>query len=322
MRAKSNFLRLTKKFVRSDSTGALIILAVMFLLMTFTTESFFTKNNLFNLLRYSSFYVMLSLGVLVVLMAGAMDMSTGSTMGLAGIIAAMMAKESTPVVWILLVGVAIGIAIGTFNGFLVGYLGFQPFIASMGTKIMIRGVILVSSGGYPINGLNENFNWLGVSYIFGIPTPIIITAGICLVTWYMLNKTTLGRNMAATGGNRQAALVCGINIKRTKQIAYMYCGALAAISGMIMTARISSGQLSTGDGFEMDAIAGAVIGGASMAGGMGTVFGAICGTLVMSTLKNGMDLLHMNAYWQQIAQGAIIIIAVSMDIMRRNMKRY
>jgi ribose/xylose/arabinose/galactoside ABC-type transport system permease subunit len=146
-------------------------------------------------------------------------------------------------------------------------------------------------------------------------------AVLSLITWYMLDKTVLGRHMAATGGNKQAAIVSGINVKKTQLMAYVYSGALAAIAGMVMTARIKSGQLSTGDGFEMDAIAGAVIGGASMAGGMGTVLGAICGTLVISTMKNGMDLLSLNAYWQQVAQGAIIILAVLLDIGRKRLRQ-
>ena len=185
---------------------------------------------------------------------------------------------------------------------------------------MIRGLITVITEGYPINDLSESFTYIGTGSFLGIPIPIYIAIFLAVLTWYILNKTVFGRHVVATGANAQAAIVSGINTKRIKLFSYMYGGALAGIAGMVLTARVTSGQVNCGDGFELDAIAGAIIGGASMEGGSGTVIGTICGIMVIYTVKNGMSLLSINAYWQQVAQGAIILLAIFLDIIRKKQR--
>lgn len=171
--------------------------------------------------------------------------------------------------------------------------------------------------GYPINELWESFVVMGTGYFLSILIPVWIATFIGIITWCVLNKTVFGRRLAATGGNEQAAMVSGINTRKHRMMAYMYGGALAGIAGMVLTARMSVAQTSTGTGFELEAIAGAIIGGASAEGGKGSVLGTIFGIMVVYTLKNGMSLLQVNAYWQSAMQGAIVLLAVFLDIVRK-----
>ncbi|MBC5581872.1 ABC transporter permease [Anaerofilum sp. BX8] len=317
-------MSLGERFLRlltDEQTGAAIILAVVVLILALTADNFLSTRNLTNLLRYASFYVMVGVGVLVIFRSGAMDLSLGATMGMSGILAAMLAQRGMPLWLILIETLVVGALIGAFNGYLVGYWGFPAFIATLGSKQVVRGLITVITGGYPVNGLSEEFTFLGAGSFLGIPVPIYVALAMMGITAYVLNKTVFGRHVCATGGNTQAALVSGINTRRIQMLAYVYGGCCAAIAGTVLTARITSGQVNTGDGFELDAIAGAIIGGAAMDGSGGTVTGVLCGILVIYAVKNGMTLLAVNAYWQQVVQGAIIIIAIFLDIIRKKQRK-
>lgn len=293
-----------RRILTNETIGAALIWILMLIILTIAAENFLSLRNFLNLFRFASFYMITGMGVFTVLMAGAMDMSVGSNMMLSGYVAAMIAQGSGNPVLAVIVGLIVGMAVGAFNGFLVSVLGFQSFIASMGTKMIVTGTGLVISGGYPVNQLNESFVEIGAGSFLGIYLPIYIAIVIVVITWYILTQTVLGRSMAAIGGNKQAAKISGISVKTTQWLAYVYCGACATLSGVVLTARIRAGQLNTGTGYELDCIAG-------------TVIGAVFGTLVIATMKNGMDMLGINAYWQQIAQGLVIIIAVLLDIMRK-----
>jgi len=255
---------------------------------------------------------------MVIIITGGFDMSAGSIVGLTSILTAMLAqKAGMPVVMYFLLAACVGLAVGIFNGGLVAYVGVPPFIATMGSQIICRGLALLISNGKPVNGLNENFIKIGTGSFGPIPIPIVIMAIVCLITWYLMKYTKTGRHIFAVGGNATAALVSGIKTKNIKMFVFLYEGLLCGIAGMVLTARVSSGQPSLGEGYEMQAIAGAVIGGVSLSGGVGSVYGVICGALVIGVLNNGMDLLNINGYWQQIAQGSIIVIAVVLDILRQ-----
>ena len=307
-----------KKFLTNDSAGAVLIwLIIAVILIIVTGDTFLTMRNFRNLSRYMSFYIMVGLGVLMIFMSGGMDMSLGATMGMAGIATAYLSKTGVPLVVVILAGIGVGLIIGGFNGYIIGYLRFPAFIATLGCQQLVRGLINVITKGYPINELGESFVVMGTGYFLSIPIPVWIAACIALVTWYVLNKTVFGRRLAATGGNEQAAMVSGINTRKHRMMAYMYGGALAGIAGMVLTARMSVAQTSTGTGFELEAIAGAIIGGASAEGGKGSVLGTIFGIMVVYTLKNGMSLLQVIAYWQSAMQGAIVLLAVFLDIMRK-----
>ena len=305
------------RLLTDEQTGAAIILAVVVLILAFTADNFLSTRNLTNLLRYASFYVMVGVGVLVIFRSGAMDLSLGATMGMSGILAAMLAQRGMPLWLILIETLAVGALIGAFNGYLVGYWGFPAFIATLGSKQVVRGLITVITGGYPVNGLSDEFTFLGAGSFLGVPVPIYVALVMMGITAYVLNKTVFGRHVCATGGNTQAALVSGINTRRIQLLAYVYGGCCAAIAGTVLTARITSGQVNTGDGFELDAIASSYIGGVAVSGGVGKVTNTIVGALVIMSLTNGMNLLGVDVSFQYIVKGAIFILAVAFDVISR-----
>ena len=312
--------RSTKDIIMSiyGKAGILIILLIMVIGLSIGTDTFLTYRNIINVLRQITFYAIIGLGEMAIIITGGFDMSAGSIVGLTSVLTAMAAQNtSTPVILVLLFAVIIGLAVGLFNGGLVAYIGVPPFIATMGSQIICRGLALLISDGRPVNDLNESFTFLGGGSLGPIPIPIIFLVVIAIITWYLMKYTQTGRHIYAVGGNKQAALVSGIKTKRIQLFVFLFEGVLCAIAGMVLTARVASGQPSLGEGFEMDAIAGAVIGGVSLSGGVGTIYGVICGSLVIGVLNNGMDLLNINGYWQQIAQGAIIVLAVTLDILRQ-----
>ena len=318
---KEGFGKKLLKILLSDKYGALIIVILFAIILTVSTSTFLTFGNITSLLRQSSFYIIVVLGVLLVFMGGGIDLSVGGIMCLAGLGSAALAKNEMPLILIIIVAIAIGAFIGAVNGILIGYLGMPAFIESLGMSILLGGLALIITRGYPINGLSTKFTKMGTGYFLEIPIPIWIAALMIVFVWFILNKTKYGRHLTATGGNEQAAVVSGINVKKTRFFSYVLCGILSAISGMVLCARFSSGLLRQKTGYEMNAIAAAVIGGASMLGGAGTVFGCTCGALVLTVLTNGMDLLSINGYWQNFAQGLIIILAVLLDVARNRLKK-
>jgi len=311
-----------KSLMRDDRTSPVILLLISIIFLCITTpETFLTYINLRNVLRFSSFYIMVGVGTLIVFMAGEMDMSTGSVMGMGGIIAAYMARAGYNVWLIMLVVILIGIACGLLNGVFVGFWGLPAFVATLGVQKALRGIITVITQGYAVNDMSKEFMWLGAGSIGPIPVPIIICVIVCIISWYLINKTVVGRHMIATGNNRQAATVAGINTRRVKCIAYVYSGILASVTGAVLTARLQSGQTTCGNGFELDAIAGAIIGGASLGGGGGSIAGTICGIIFIYVVKNGMQLLGVNTYWQNTVQGLILILAVLIDVLRKHVNK-
>lgn len=317
-----NVKSIFSKLMRDDRTSPIILLLISVIFLCITTpDTFLTYINLRNVIRFASFYIIVGVGTLIVFMAGEMDMSTGSVMGMGGIIAAYMAQAGMNVALIMLVVVLIGVACGLLNGVFVGYWGLPAFVATLGVQKALRGIITVITQGYAVNGMSEQFMWLGGGSIGPVPVPIIICIIICILSWYLINKTVVGRHMIATGNNRQAAIVGGINTRRVKCIAYVYSGVLASVTGAVLTARLQSGQTTCGNGFELDAIAGAIIGGASLGGGGGSIAGTICGILFIYVVKNGMQLLGVNTYWQNTVQGMILILAVLIDVLRKHVNK-
>ncbi len=319
---KSGFKDFCKRAMRDDRTSPVILFLVAIIFLCITTPNTFLQfTNIRNVVRFSSFYIIVGIGTLIVFMAGEMDLSTGSVMGIGGILAAYAARDGMNVVLILLIVIAAGIVCGLLDGVLVGYMGLPAFVATLGIQKALRGVITVITKGYAVNDLSEEFMWLGAGNIGIIPVPIIICIIICAISWYLINKTVIGKRMVATGNNRQAAIVAGINTKFTKCFAYVYSGILASITGAVLTARLQSGQTSCGSGFELDAIAGAIIGGASLGGGGGSILGTVCGILFIYIVKNGMQLLGVNTYWQNTVQGLILVLAVMIDAMRKRINK-
>ena len=306
--------------ITNESLGAVFLVLLMAIIMSISSDTFLTSRNITNVMRQSSFYVIAALGILCVIIVGGLDLSVGATMGLAGMVASMMARDHQNALLTYVLCTCIGVAIGVVNGYLIGYMKLPAFIITLGMQLVLRGVTTIISGGFPVNNLSPSFNAVGTSVWFGIPSPIYITLLLCVVTWFLLNRTLFGRHVYACGSNRQAAIVSGINEKRINLLAYVYCGAFAAFSGILLTARMMTGQVSTGEGYELLAIAGIVIGGASIGGGAGTVIGTVFGMLVISIVNNAMTLLSMNAFYQAATQGVIIILATMLDAGRRTLK--
>jgi inositol transport system permease protein len=294
--------------------GMLFVLIAMVILMSFLSDAFLATQNLINIVRQISFVGIIAMGVTMVIITTGIDLSSGSVVALVSVVAASLAHPGEyPLIIPIAAGLCIGICTGFINGFITAKGKIPAFIATLGMMTAARGLALLYSGGRPIGNLNESFLVLGKGTILGIPFPIVMFILIGIISHLLLSKTKFGKYTYAIGGNEQAAKIAGINVDRYRIMIYAYAGLLTAIAGMMLTARISSGQPSLGLMYELDAIAAAVIGGTSLNGGIGTIPGTIIGALIIGVLNNGLDLLGVSSYWQQILKGAIIAAAVLLD---------
>jgi ribose transport system permease protein len=309
------------KTIRMQEIGILIILFVLCLFLSLTTETFLTSTNIFNILRAFSWIAISGFGILMVIITGGIDLSVGSVMAIAGLITAMMLKANFGVFLSIIGGILIGALIGFINGLLISKTNLPPFIATLGTMNIARGFCYGITGGWPIRDLPRNFNILGQYDIpflgVGIPLPVVFMIILGIITSIFLNRTSWGYRIYAVGGNEQAARLSGINTGRVKILVYVLSGVLTAIGGILMTARLGVAAPTAATGYELDVIAAAVIGGASLTGGEGTVLGVIIGAAIMQVLRTGMVLLGFPAYWQPSAIGAIIIAAIIFDQYRK-----
>jgi inositol transport system permease protein len=274
------------------------------------------SSNLINVARQISINGILAVGVTFVLLTGGVDLSLGSLVALTGVIAATFAHPGDyPLVVPLFMGIAAGTACGAINGAVITRGGVPPFIATLGMMTIARGLAQVISGGRPVSNMNPDLVRIAGDFV-GIPIPVIILAGVALAAWVILANTRTGRHIYAVGGNENAARASGINVRRVKMFAYTFCGGLSGLAGIVLAARITTGQPNAGIAYELDAIAAVVIGGTSLSGGVGSVGGTVLGALLMGVINNGLDLLNVSSYYQQIIKGMIIIGAVWLD--RRN----
>ena len=318
---RKSFSQQLLKLITNETLGAIFIVIIIAIIMIVSTDSFLTIRNITNVLRVASFYIIVAMGAMLVIIIGQLDLSVGSTMGLAGIVASLMARDGDyPIIIIFLLCTLIGVGIGAINGLLVGYMKLPAFIVTLGMLLSVRGCVQLTTMGNPVNGLSDAFNNIGISTFLSVPTPIYIMILIVALIWFLQNRTLLGRHLYAVGSNVQAAIVSGIDAKRVTLYAYTICGALAGFSGTLLTSRMMSGQVSLGDGYELLAIAGVVIGGASIMGGSGTAIGTVFGMLVICLVTNAMTLIGLNAFLQPIVQGIIIILAMMLDTGRRSLK--
>ena len=285
------------------------------------TDRFLTPGNLTNVLTQASILAVLACGMTVVIVSGGFDLSVGSNLALSGCLAAL-AMTAVPAGGIPL-GVAVGIlsgaGIGLLNGALVAGLGISPFIATLATLVAVRGLALMLSDGAPIEGeegLPEGFVAYGVGRLLGLPLLVWTSLALALVVGWCLHRTAWGLRIFAVGGNREAAFLSGVGVRRHLASAYVACGALAGAAGVMMTARLQSGQPTAGEFYELTAIAAVVLGGASLAGGEGRLWRSMIGVLIMTTLGNGLNLLGVGSYWQRVAIGAVIVAAAALDRRR------
>jgi inositol transport system permease protein len=295
--------------------GIFLIFILLIILVSALTPNFLTPRNLINVVRQISFVAIIAIGSTLIIIISGIDLSPGAVMAFAAVVAASLAHPGQfPVIVPILAGLGIGVLMGFINAFIIAKSEIPPFIVTLGMFTGARGAALLYTNGKPIGDFSDAYIWLGSGKFLGIPVPILLLAVVAIFTHIILNNTKLGRHIYALGGNEQAAIISGVNVFKVKLIVFTYGGFLAALSAISLSARIQSGQPSMGLGYELDAIAGAVIGGTSLSqGGIGTIPGTIIGSLIIGVINNGMDLLNINSYWQQIVKAVIIVGAVLLD---------
>ena len=296
--------------------GSLIALVLMVVIISLIKPRFVSFINLRNMFRLASINGLLAVGMTFVCLTGGIDLSVGAVMGCAGMYSAYFAQESMgqPAIVAILVGVAMGLVIGIFNGICVAYLKVPAFVGTLGSMSIAKSLTFLLTDAKPIPKLSEAFKSIGGGMVGGVfPIPIIIFAIILAACFLLLYKTRYGRYVFAVGGNANAARVSGINTKRIIASVYVLSGVLSALAGVITSARVTSGVTNTGEGYETDAIAMVVIGGTSLAGGKGRLWGTIVGIMLMICLTNGLDMLGVGAYYQMMVKGFVVILAVMLD---------
>ena len=309
--------------------GVLILMVVVMVIVK--PNSFPTPNNIFNILIQSSIFGIMALGMTLVIVSKGIDISVGSVLAFAGVVAASLGQAATasgkffptlgemPVIVPILAALLIGAFLGGINGSLIAYTGIPAFIATLGMLTIGRGLALLYTSGKPISTLTPDFTFFG-GKIGIIPVPVIVYFICIVITWVLLNNTSFGKSVYAIGANIKAAEVSGINVKKNLTLIYAYCGMLAGVAAIVFAGRTGSVHPGAATGYELTAIAATTIGGTSHADGIGTIWGAVVGALILGVLRNSLTLLSVNPYWQQIIEGLIIVVAVVID-MRKNAKK-
>ena len=301
------------RFIRQKESAIFLALLGIMLVITIIAPKFATPGNLYRVARQISFVAIAALGVFTVILTSGIDLSVGSIIGISGVTCGLaMAAGAGPFLSVI-IGLATGFAVGMINGFLVSYVGITPFIVTLGMLSMARGTIWIITKGWPIEDISESFLVIGQGKMLGIPVPVVIAIITAVLMHFFLSYSVFGRRLYAIGGNEEATRLSGINVKKIKCLAYGISGLMASITGIILVARFSSAQTSAGDGWELDAIAAAVIGGTSLMGGSGSVLGVIIGAAIMGVIRNGLVLMKVSAYWQTAIMGFIIVLAAIID---------
>ena len=293
-----------------------IALIILMAVITIINSSFLTANNLLNLLLQVTSNALIAFGMTFVILTGGIDLSVGSILALSSALTAGLLGSGMPVTLAILISLIMGCILGMMNGLLISYGKLAPFIVTLATMTIFRGATLVYTNGNPITkGLSDTFlfQFLGQGYIVGIPFPVIIMFIVFIVLYVLLHKTSFGKSVYAIGGNEKAAYISGVKLNKVKIIIYSISGIMASISGLIITSRLSSAQPTAGASYEMDAIAAVVLGGTSLSGGKGRILGTLIGALIIGVLNNGLNIIGVSAFWQQVVKGVVILIAVLID---------
>jgi len=303
---------------------SLIALFILCLVISLLSDKFLTATNLWNVMRQISVNICISVGMTLVVLTAGIDLSIGSVLALCGAITAGLLKNGIEIpssnlyigftiLGATVAGLLVGSLLGWFNGWAVTKFKVPPFVATLAMLTIARGLTMLWTKGFPITGLGEKFAYLGTGWFIGIPLPVWISGIIVFIAVVITNKTKLGRYIYAIGGNENAATLSGINIKKIKIAVYTIAGALAAVGGLLVTSRLDAAQPNAGTGYELDSIAAVVIGGTSLSGGRGSVLGTVLGAVIIGVLNNGLVLLNVSPFWQQVVKGAVILLAVIID---------
>lgn len=297
--------------------GPLVALIILALIVSILNPSFLNIANLMNLLQQVSINALIAFGMEFVILTGGIDLSVGAILAFSGAIAAQLIVNGVTPILAFLIGILCGAVFGALNGVLISYGKAAPFIVTLATMSIFRGATYVLTNGNPITGSKMNnsfsFQFLGQGYLFGVPFQVYIMIVAFIICYILMHKTTFGRKTYAVGGNERAAFVAGVKTKKVLIWIYIIAGVLSAIAGMILTSQLASAQPDAGNSYEMDAIAAVVLGGTSLAGGKGRLSGTLVGALIIGVLNNGMNLLGISSFYQQIVKGVVILIAVLLD---------
>ena len=317
IKAQNGFVRYFK-----ENMVTLIGLLVMCVILSFTTDGvFYSQRNLINVLRQVSSNACLAFGMTFAIITGGIDLSVGSILALSGTLSAgLIVKSGFSVPQAVITAIVIGTCLGLFNGFVIAKTTIPPFIVTLAMMQIARGAAYIYSNGQPIRAMIKEYQIIGTGYVGPIPLPVIYMLVFLVICVILLSKTRFGRHVYAVGGNDKAAIFSGVNVARTKMLVYTMSGFLAAFTGVVLCARMASGQPTAGQAFEMDAIAATVLGGTSMSGGVGKIGSTFIGVLIIGVLNNGLNLLGLNSFWQQIAKGVVILLAVYVDMLKKRRK--
>ena len=318
MNNKSNkMLRPVREYFKQN-WGILAALLIMCLFFSVFGNNFLTQTNVVNLLRTCAANCYLAIGVQMAIILAGIDLTGGALAALTGVVCVMTFENAGLPIWIgIVVGVLIGVVVGMANGIIITYTGIHPFVVTLAMQSICRGAAYLLANGSPATTTNRSFSAFGSGSLGVVPLPVVYMTIFLILDFFLLNKTRTGRHIYAVGGNETSARFSGININKIKILVWTISGAMAGFCGVVLAARLSSGQPSTGEGYETDAIAAAVLGGTSFFGGTGTVGGLIIGVLIIGLISNGLNLMHVNSYWQYVLKGVIIIAAVYVDMLKQ-----
>lgn len=292
---------------------SVIILVVISIVAALLSPNFLSTANLFNVIRQIAVAGIVAAGMTFVILTGGIDLSVGSIVGLAGVIGAGVLASTGSAALAVLAALGIGLVCGAVNGLFISKFEIPPFIATLGMMTLLRGCVLIYTKGSPISIKSDAYKFIGKGSVAGIPLPIIILLVLFIIANYVLSNTSFGRSIYAVGGNREAARLSGISVKRTEWIAYIINGLLAGVAAVVLTARLGSAQSTSGEGIEMDAIAAVILGGTSLSGGVGYVLPTVVGAMIMGIIDNILTLMNVNPHATNIVKGAVILIAVLVD---------
>ncbi|MEE9166133.1 MAG: ribose ABC transporter permease [Candidatus Neomarinimicrobiota bacterium] len=315
MTIKSFILHYSRQF------GTLIGLIVLIIVLWILTPYFLTVSNLLNVAQQTSINAIIAVGLTFVIITAGIDLSVGSIMAFAGVVLASALQGGAPIALAVVAGLGVGLLCGLVNGVLISYGRLPPFISTLGMMSVARGAALLYTQGRPISGFPTPFRSLATGEVLGIPSPVIIMIGVYVIAHFVLTRTKLGRYTYAIGGNEEAALLSGVNVRVHKTVVYGISGMLSGLAAIILNARLNSAQPIAGIMYELDAIAATVIGGTSLMGGEGRVIGTLIGAFIMGVLRNGLNLLGVSSFIQQTVIGSVIILAVLMDMTLKKQRR-
>ena len=316
-----NTKKISIKKILTGSLGTVFGLVILGIVFALLSDIFLTSTNITNVLIQSGTNAIIAVGMTYVIISGNIDISVGASLALSYCVGAKLMADTDNVILGVVVALIVGILLGVFNGSLVAYLGFPPFIVTLSTMWLFRGVAYLYTGGQAIVGLPEGMTGFAMGSFLKVPNIVWLIVAVYVICHIVLQQTTAGRKVCAVGDNEESARLSGINVKKVTLAAFMLSGFCAALSGVVYMSRLNSGQPIAGQSYEMYAIAAAVIGGASLTkGGIGSMIGTLIGAIFISVLQNGLTILNVNTYWQQVCMGVVLLLAVGLDRFRKSVK--